>query len=453
MPADASDTLGRMSDTDRVLRFLAEAASRAAGEADDLEPPTEAEALAEARGNIGAALPHVHSGSEIPSDARLRGVKKAVVTGFRPITSHQRVFNIHALAAVENLSRAAESLASHIAHQHNQVKRLQASNATTNLTVDDLLGRIEELTDRLESELASLSSTENVDRLAVSDQLARLEDRIDRLGGDLAVVSARQNLIFRQARAALDEELRPEQMTELSRELDSDYDELYEDLQDTFRGTRTKVMELLTTYLPDIEAAPGSGPVVDVGCGRGEWLEVLRDADIEAYGIDTNRAAVDRCLERGLDVRHEDALVHLRSLPEGSVRAVTSFHLVEHLSLDTLIGLIEAALLALRPGGILIMETPNPTNLVVGAANFYLDPTHIKPLHSEFLRFLVLQRGFVDAELRFLHPEDVDRLAPEDLVDFPKDPERARRVVDRINTLLTGPADYAVIAHKADPGA
>src|SRR5699024_1786382 len=173
-------------------------------------------------------------------------------------------------------------------------------------------------------------------------------------------------------RAALDEELRPEQMTELSRELGADYDELYDDLQDPVRGSRAHVTDLLAGYLPDIEGTPGSGLVIDVGCGRGEWLEVRRDNDIEAYGVDLNEAAVERCTERGLDARHEDALVHLRSLPEGSVRAITCFHLVEHLSLDTLIGLLEAALLALRPGGIFIMETPNPTNLVVGAANFYL---------------------------------------------------------------------------------
>lgn len=426
-----------MTDTERVLRFLEEAAGRAVGETDDVEPPSEAETLSETRRNLDAALLHAHGGGDIPADARLRGVKKAVVTGFRPITSHQRVYNVHTLGALENLARATEALAANLAYQDTRTKRLQASNATTNLTIDDLVARIEDLAAHVED----------------TERILAIEERLDRLSEQLATVSARQNLIFRQARAALDDELRPEQMTELSRELDRDYDDLYEDLQDTFRGPRDRVRELVAAYLPDIEAAPGAGPVIDVGCGRGEWLEVLRDAGVDSYGVDMNEAAVRRCTDRGLDVRLEDALVHLRSLPAGSVRAVTCFHLVEHLSLDTLIGLIEAALLALRPGGILIMETPNPTNLVVGAANFYLDPTHIKPLHSEFLHFLALQRGFVEAEVRFLHPEDVDRLSPGDLAGAGRDPVRAQRIVDRINTLLTGPADYAVIARKADVGA
>jgi len=426
-----------MTDTERVLRFLEEAAGRAAGEADGLEPPNEAETLAEARRNIDAALPHTHGGGEVPTDARLSGVKKAMVTGFRPITSHQRIFNVHALGAIENLSRAAEALASHLAYQETQTRRLQAANATTNLTIDDLVARLDELAARVDD----------------SERLVALEARLDAVAGQLATLGARQNLIFRQARAALDGELAPEQLTELSRELDRGYDELYEDLQDTFRGSRDHVVGLVAEYLPDIEAVPGDSPVIDVGCGRGEWLEVLRDAGVASYGVDLNEVAVERCSARGLDVRHEDALVHLRSLPEGSVRAITCFHLVEHLSLDTLIGLLEAALVALKPGGIFVMETPNPTNLVVGASTFYLDPTHIKPLHSEFLRFLALQRGFGDAEVRFLHPEDVDRLAPEDLVGAGRDPHRARRIVDRINTLLTGPADYAVIARKAAAGA
>ena len=108
--------------------------------------------------------------------------------------------------------------------------------------------------------------------------------------------------------------------------------------------------------------------------------------DIAGYGVDINEVVVERCRARGLDVRAADALVHLREVPEGSVRAVTSFHVVEHLSLDTLVQLIDAALVALKAGGLLIFETPNPTNINVGAASFYLDPTHLKPLHPQFLR-------------------------------------------------------------------
>ena len=148
-------------------------------------------------------------------------------------------------------------------------------------------------------------------------------------------------------------------------------------------------------------------------------------------------------------MRHGDALVHLREVPEGSVRAVTSFHLVEHLSLDTLIGLIDAALVALKPDGLLILETPNPSNLNVGASSFYLDPTHIKPVHPQFLSFLLEARGFAEVEVRYLHDEDVPLLAATDLVGHDTDPARTQALVDRINWALAGPLDYAVLARKA----
>jgi O-antigen chain-terminating methyltransferase len=130
------------------------------------------------------------------------------------------------------------------------------------------------------------------------------------------------------------------------------------------------------------------------------------------------------------------------------VRVITSFHVAEHLSLDTLVGLVDAALVALQPGGLLILETPNPTNVNVGSASFYLDPTHLKPLHPQFLEFLVVQRGFAEAEVRYLNAEDTERLTIDDLAPT-ADEARAQQLVDRINWALSGPLDYGVVARKA----
>src|SRR5699024_6830708 len=168
-----------MTETERVLRFLEEAADRAVGESDDVEPPSEAETLSETRRNLETALVHAHAGGDIPAEARLRGVKKAVVTGFRPVTSHQRVFNVHTLGAVENLARATEALAANLAYQDTRTKRLQASNATTNLTVDDLAAQIEDLSSRVEN----------------TERVIAIEERLDRISDQLAAVAARQNLI------------------------------------------------------------------------------------------------------------------------------------------------------------------------------------------------------------------------------------------------------------------
>ncbi len=436
-----------MTDTSKVLLYLEQAAARAE-DGDELEPTAEADTIRYTRQHLSEAAGFAHAGTEVPAGARLRPVKTALLSAVRPVTSNQRAFNEQLLAAVDGLTAAADRIAQQLTIQSQRTARLQAGVATTDLTIDDLDAEVRRLTDLAgEVGLAGLRVEADALRADLDAALAELAA----VTGLLASIRAKQDLIFRVARQALPDGAHPAQLRELSRELSTGYEELYEDLEDTFRGSRDHVRALTAEYLPDVESVPGKGAVVDVGCGRGEWLEVLRDAEVDAYGVDINQVVVDRCVARGLDVRAGDALVHLRELPEGSVRAVTSFHLVEHLSLDTLIGLIDAALVALRPDGLLILETPNPSNLNVGASSFYLDPTHIKPVHPQFLQFLLESRGFADVEVRYLHPEDVPRLEPEDLAGHHDDPNRAQALVDRINWALAGPLDYAVLARKAPP--
>ena len=439
-----------MTDTSKVLKYLEQAAARAEA-GDDANPPSEAEAIGYTRAQLTDAAQFAHAGADLPPGARLKPVKSAILTGLRPVTSNQGEFNKRLLAAVDGLTAATERIGHEIPRQEQRMARIQAGIATTDLTIDDLAAEVNRLGDTVRDLTEAVQENVQAEHDARTEETQRLQATVQSLAGELASLSAKQDLIFRVAREALPDEAHPAQLRELSRELDTGYEELYQDLEDTFRGTREHVRALMAEYLDDVATVPGKGAVVDVGCGRGEWLEVLRDADIESYGVDTNQVVVDRCVARGLDARADDALVHLRELPESSLRAVTSFHLVEHLSLDTLIGLIEAALLALKPGGILVLETPNPTNLTVGAASFYLDPTHIKPVHPQFLEFLLLARGFASAEVRYLHSEDTDRLEPEDLMSNDADPARARALVDKINWALAGPLDYAVIARKAEP--
>ncbi len=483
-----------MTDTRKVLRIMEQAAARAqgehfAGDQDDIpedldeEPPARSEGVQYARDRLHEASAFATAGTAIPPGARLKPVKQAMLTFVRPVTSHQVPFNAQILAAIEGLAGETERLTGDLVRQEQRALRLQAGIATTDLTVDDLNDAVTQLgsdidhvagtvqnlaatvdelratVDQQQADLRAVVDQQQADLRAVVDQqqaeqTARAREQatahareIAALRSELQTMRAKQDLVFRAARAALPGEFDVAQLGELSRELSTGYEELYEDLEDTFRGSREHVMDMAKEYVDDVKAFPGRAPVVDVGCGRGEWLEVLRDADVDAYGVDVNEVVVERCRARGLDVRSADALVHLRELPEGSVGAITSFHVVEHLSLDTLVQLIDAALVALKPGGLLIFETPNPTNINVGAASFYLDPTHLKPLHPQFSEFLVLSRGFAEAEVRFLHPEDAPRLAPADLAG--DDPERAQAVVNRLNWAMFGPLDYAIIARKA----
>jgi SAM-dependent methyltransferase len=430
-----------MTERDQVLRFLERAKARVEG--DDATQPPATDAVQYARDRLEEAIVHAHAGEDIPAGARLRSVKQAVIAGMRPVTSHQRPFNLQLLSAVDGLAAALDQVARATEVQEQRTARVQASLATTDITVDDLVDGVRRLSDVV----AGLSEAVGDMRRTVAAAADGAE--LASMRAELATMRSKQNLIFRTAREALAlQGVQVDQLTELSRELTVGYEELYEDLEDAFRGTRNEVTAKLTPYLADVRATPGRGPVIDVGCGRGEWLELLRDAQVEAYGIDVNKVVVDRCVERGLDVRVGDALVHLREIPEESARVITSFHVVEHLSLDTLVGLIDAALVALQPGGALIFETPNPTNVNVGASSFYLDPTHLKPLHPQFLEFLLLSRGFVEVDARYLNPAGGPVLSADDLAS--PDTIRNQQVVDRINWALSGPLDFGVVARKAD---
>ncbi len=131
----------------------------------------------------------------------------------------------------------------------------------------------------------------------------------------------------------------------------------------------------------------------------GNCSTVLKENDIEAYGIEILDSAVEECVAAGLDARVDDALHHLASVPKASLGAVTAIHVVEHLGMDTLIEMIDLSLRALKPGGMIIFETPNPANVMVGADSFYIDPTHDHPIPSALLEFLVSIRGFTDAQV------------------------------------------------------
>jgi len=220
-------------------------------------------------------------------------------------------------------------------------------------------------------------------------------------------------------------------------------DALYAALEDEFRGSRQEIKERLSVYVPKLmEAGIGgeSMPILDVGCGRGEWLELLREHQLQGSGIDLNRVVLAICRENGLPVLEAEAIQHLRSLPEASLGAVTAFHVIEHLELPQLLDLLDAARRALKPGGVAIFETPNPNNMFVASRYFYLDPTHLRPVPPLLGRFLAEARGFARVEILELHPwpkeHHVDTLTGGD-------------VAARFNECFYGPQDYAIIGWKA----
>ena len=174
-------------------------------------------------------------------------------------------------------------------------------------------------------------------------------------------------------------------------------DSLYVAFEAKFRGSRELIKERQRVHVPVMIAAnAGSAgrPIVDVGAGRGEWLELLREQGLEASGIDLNVAMVKSCETLGLDCIMGDAVEELGRLTDNSLGAVTGFHIIEHLPFHTMVALFDEAWRVLAPGGVVLFETPNPANLEVGSRSFYLDPTHRNPLPSEMVSMIAEARGF-----------------------------------------------------------
>ncbi len=220
-----------------------------------------------------------------------------------------------------------------------------------------------------------------------------------------------------------------------------DLDAFYLAFEDAFRGAREDIKQRVSVYLPfirDAGAGTAQAPVLDFGCGRGEWLEVLKENGLVAYGLDLNRLMVAQGRERGLEIAEGDVVEYLQSLQPGTLGGITAMHVIEHIPFERLIELYDAALVALKPGGIAIFETPNPENLITGACNFWFDPTHLQPMPPPATQFIVQSRGFERVEIVRLHPNEGDHL---------------RDVPDQwLKALLLGPQDYAIVARKPAAG-
>ncbi len=341
-----------------------------------------------------------------------------------------------ALRAFESALQASESAQQTFEEQARIVKRLETElpreRRDRQGAVAAAMSRAEVLERRLEA--LRLQALPRIDR-----EVARLraqqtvqEERIERF------IQVR-NEPPEQAGSALPRRLGRE---ELHDDEAHNMDALYAALEDEFRGSRQEIKEGLSVYLPKLtEAGIGSEsmPVLDVGCGRGEWLELLREHQLHGSGIDLNRVVLAICRERGLPVMEADAIEHLRSLPEASLGAVTAFHVMEHLALPQLLDLLDAARRALKPGGVAIFETPNPNNVFVSSRYFYLDPTHRHPIPPLLGRFLAEARGFERVEILELHPWPAEHHV---------DTSTGGDVAARFNECFYGPQDYAIIGWK-----
>jgi O-antigen chain-terminating methyltransferase len=225
----------------------------------------------------------------------------------------------------------------------------------------------------------------------------------------------------------------------------------YVGFEDAFRGSREDIRARLAEYAPRFD---GLSNVIDIGCGRGEFLDLLKARGIAARGIDTNHAMVEACRASGLDVTEGDALSLFAGLEDSSVGGIFSSQVVEHLQPGYLLRLLETAAHKVRPGGLVIIETINPSCWVAFFESFLRDITHVWPLHPETLQYLMRASGFREVTLEYKAPVPAAGRLRQLPTAFGMDPATESFVatfnenVETLNARLFGYLDYAVVARR-----
>lgn len=213
--------------------------------------------------------------------------------------------------------------------------------------------------------------------------------------------------------------------------------EFFVELSERFRGSEADILNRNSLYKDVLLKRLNcniSSPVLDIACGRGEMLHIIKEAGLHEIGIDLNDIQIAYCKAKSLNVFKSDALGFLRNQPDNSLGAISSTHFVEHLKFDYLVEMLREAYRAVKPGGGIIIETPNPSNLVVSTIQFYMDPSHRNPIPMNLMELLLEKIGFR------VEPIDLSQRTGNESLGTVEHPQ--------LNHMLNSPQDYALLGIK-----
>ncbi len=349
---------------------------------------------------------------------------------------------------IEGYLPADASLARRVLYQVRRVlARLLGPQETFNSEVVQLVNTLAPI----------LSSLEQVERYreALAARERRMETAFDQLRAEqqelrTVVAVLRQSmhdLVRRGAPSGAPETAGEPEGSPLRTESPSEaLSAKYVGFEDQFRGAPEEIAARQREY---VEIFAGASDVLDVGCGRGEFLALLTERGVRARGIDVNDSMVEVCRQKGLDASKADALGYLRAQPAGSLGGLLAAQVVEHLDPAYLTNLLDAAYAALRPGAPIVLETINPACWFAFFESYVRDITHVRPLHPDTLKFLLQASGFGGVEIRYQAPypehHKLQRVAPAALGGAS---ETLNANVDKLNSLLFTYLDYAAIARR-----
>ncbi len=233
-------------------------------------------------------------------------------------------------------------------------------------------------------------------------------------------------------------------MTIQSREAADSYNVIdYFDFENHFRGSRQSIKERQKQYLDYFKDCK---QVVDIGCGRGEFLELMKENHIPAVGVDTYEEFVDYCTEKGFQAVRDDGIHYLKTIE--SVDGIFVGQVVEHLKVEQIMDLCCTAYEKLEKGGRVVMETPNPTSLAIYTHAFYVDPSHVKPVHPLTLEYFLQKAGFHDIKILYTESSRINMEIPELQTGSSENTEAFNKAMRVVSDTLFGSQDYAIIGTK-----
>ena len=373
----------------------------------------------------------------------------------------------------QQLSQVSTDVSQRTDHLAQQISQLVELVSVANESIDALSHQTTELLTRTDDLAASEHrNTHLLDELSsrtvsIAQEIAAQQQRLDhglslveehhraqlaaeaRANFDLQILRARVLALQQRIPAAGSTEVAAPLSEKSTRAMpdsaavgasQAELDEYYLAFENAHRGSLAEITKKVTPYLAHVAQLPGEIlglPMVDLGCGRGEWMELLREQGFAPQGIDVSPAMVQHCRARGLKVELCGAVQWLTQQPESSCALISGFHIIEHIPFAERLALVKQALRVLAPGGALILETPNPESVLVGSHTFFHDYTHTQPITPTSLQFLLGYQGFVSLKVLRLNPYPAsDRVNDQSLLG------------ERVNGHLYGPQDFSVIGYK-----
>lgn len=380
-----------------------------------------------------------------------RAFRKCAKFLIEPLVMAQKQFNgsvVRALNIIRNgfvvLSAESQRVNAEYQEAAAQIKALEAKVSKYEEQNNSLSAQLASISQKLE-EISSLNSLLEKNAASTEQSLNYVNNGLNELKTKIDDSSSRICTLEESACSAkqkiADHEAKICRLTEK----DNTYMDIdYFKFEDRFRGNRKVIMERLAQY---VQYFKDSKMVLDLGSGRGEFIELLTENNIECIGVEPYRPFVEYCRNHDLNVVENDAISFLKKQKDCTADGITAFQVIEHISTNTLLNLCRECFRVLDYGKVLILETPDPTCLLTFTNSFYLDPTHNNPIHPNFVKYLLEEVGF--SKISVVKPEGSSgdyrlpllEVKANNIEDF-------NNGINCISDLLFAGQDYAIIAEK-----